>query len=316
MPAPPAINRAMTPVEWVQLVALSVLWGSSFFFVGVAIKELPPLTIVALRVALAAIALHLVIRLIGVRLPGSPKVWAAFAVMGLLNNVVPFTLIVWGQTQVASGVASILNATTPLFTALVAHAATPDEKLTAGRLVGIIAGFAGVAVMIGGAALGALDRGVLAQLAILGAAVSYALAGVFGRRFRALGVAPLATATGQVTTASLMLAPITLLVDRPWTLPVPSLATLAAVVGLALVSTALAYILYFRILATAGALNLLLVTFLIPVTAILLGVLVLGEALQSRHLAGMALIGAGLLAVDGRIFKVGPDLGPARDRHV
>lgn len=152
MPAPPAINRAMTPFEWAQLVALSVLWGGSFFFVGVAIKELPPLTIVVLRVALAAIALHLVIRLIGVRLPGSPKIWAAFVVMGLLNNVIPFTLIVWGQTQVASGVASILNATSPLFTALVAHAATPDEKLTAGRLVGVIVGFAGVAVMIGGSA--------------------------------------------------------------------------------------------------------------------------------------------------------------------
>jgi drug/metabolite transporter (DMT)-like permease len=164
-------------------------------------------------------------------------------------------------------------------------------------------GFAGVAVMIGGAALQALGGEILAQLAVLAAAVSYACAGVFGRRFHAMGVTPLATATGQLTASSVMLITLTLIIDKPWTLPAPSAHTTGAVVALALLSTALAYILYFRILATAGATNLLLVTFLIPVSAILLGVLVLGEVLRSNHLLGMAMIGLGLATIDGRPWR-------------
>ena len=299
----PAVNRAMTPLEWTLLLTLSLLWGGSFFFVGVAVKELPPLTIVVLRVGLAALALHAVTRIMRLGVPATRDAWSAFFAMGLLNNVIPFGLIVWGQTHIASGVAAILSATTPLFTAVVAHLLTADEKLTAGRLLGVVVGFVGVAFMIGGAALHALDHGVLAQIAILGAALSYAFAGVFGRRFRAMGIAPIASATGQVTASTILLAPAALLVDRPWMLPWPSAQALAAVAGLALVSTALAYVLFFRILATAGALNAALVTFLIPVSAALLGVLVLGETLQPRHLAGMALIWIGLAAVDGRPWR-------------
>jgi drug/metabolite transporter (DMT)-like permease len=317
MTAPSTLNRSMTLLEWTLLVILSLLWGGSFFFVGVAVKELPPLTIVALRVGIAALALHAVIRAIGVPLPATRRAWSAFFRMGLLNNALPFALIVWAQTHIASGVASILNATTPLFTAIVAHAATHDETLTAARLFGVITGFAGVAVMIGGAALRALDDGVVAQCAVLAAALSYALAVVFGRRFRAMGIAPLAAATGQVTASSILLIPIALLADSPWTLHSPSADATGAVAGLALLSTALAYVVYFRVLASAGALNLLLVTFLIPVSAILLGVLVLGEALQARHLAGMALIGVGLLAADGRLWRAlcgMPARGPAPAR--
>lgn len=303
MPAAVTVNRPMTSLEWSMLLALSVLWGGSFFFVGVAVKELPPLTIVVLRVALAALALRLMIWLLGMRLPREREIWTAFFGMGFLNNVVPFVLIVWGQTHIASGVASILNATTPLFTMIVAHLLTADDKLTGSRLVGVVVGFIGVAVMIGGAALQGLGVGVLAQFGILVAAISYAFAGVFGRRFQVMGVAPIVTATGQVTASSLMLIPLMLIVDQPWTLPFPSLHTLGALVGVALLSTALAYVLYFRILATAGAINLLLVTFLIPVSAILLGILVLGETLQLTHLLGMGLIGAGLAAIDGRPWK-------------
>jgi len=298
-----ATNRPMTAFEWGLLLTLSVLWGGSFFFVGVAVKELPPLTIVVLRVALAAFALLVILRLMGVKLPRDRRVWAAFFGMGLLNNVIPFTLIVWGQTHIASGVASILNATTPLFTVVVAHFLTADEKMTGGRIAGVLVGLAGVAVMVGGAALQTFGVNVIAQLAVLAAAISYAFAGVFGRRFKAMGVAPLATATGQVTASSLMLLPVMLVVDRPWTLTMPSIDAIAALVGLALLSTAVAYILYFRILATAGATNLLLVTFLIPVTAILLGIFVLGETLQAKHVVGMVLIGLGLAAIDGRPWR-------------
>jgi drug/metabolite transporter (DMT)-like permease len=285
-----------------MLLALSLVWGGSFFFVGVVVKELPPLTVVALRVGLAALALHLVLRVLRIRFPAEPRVWAAFLGMGLLNNAIPFTLIAWGQTHIASGLASILNATTPLFTVLVAHGLTRDERLTGGRFAGVMVGLAGVAVMIGGAALQSFGVGVLAQIAVLGAAVSYAFAGVFGRRFKTLGVPPLSVAAGQVTASSLMLLPVALLVDRPWTLAMPSAAAIAALIGLAFVSTAFAYILFFRLLSSAGATNVSLVTFLIPVSAVLLGIVFLGERLAPKHVLGMALIGLGLALIDGRVI--------------
>ena len=290
--------------EWVMLLILAVLWGGSFFFNGVAVRELPSFTLVWLRVAVAAATLLGVLRLLGQTLPGSGRVWAAFGAMGLLNNVLPFVLIVWGQHHIASGLASILNATTPLFTVLVAHLLTPDEKLTPLKAAGVGVGFVGAVAMIGPDALGGLGTGVLAQLACLAGALCYALAGIFGRRFKRMGVAPMATAAGQVCASAVVLLPIMLLVDRPWTLAPPGAATWGAVLGVGLLSTALAYVLYFRILAAAGATNLLLVTFLIPVSAILLGAIVLGEALLPRHFAGMALIGVGLAFIDGRLPRM------------
>ncbi|NQV82401.1 MAG: DMT family transporter [Rhodospirillales bacterium] len=293
----------MSPFEWGLLVALSLLWGGSFFFTGVAVKELPTFTIVVCRVSFAALTLWVVMKFIGQKMPTSRRVWGAFFVMGFINNVIPFSLIVWGQSHIASGVASILNATTPLFTVIVAHFLTSDEKMTGARLIGVFVGLVGVAFMIGVDALQLLGVNILAQIAILIASMSYAFAGVFGRRFQGLGISPMAAATGQVTASSLMLVPIMLAVDAPWTLPVPSLATIGALVGIATLSTALAYVLYFRILAAAGATNLLLVTFLIPVSAILLGVIVLGEVLEPKHFIGMALIGGGLAAIDGRPIR-------------
>jgi drug/metabolite transporter (DMT)-like permease len=296
-----AIQRTMAAREWSLLLALSVLWGGSFFFVGVAVLELPTFTIVALRVGLAALALLLVAHLSGLAMPAAREAWRAFLGMGLLNNVVPFCLIVWGQAHIASGLASILNATTPLFTVLVAHALTADEKMTASRVAGVAVGFAGVVLMVGPDALHGFGSDVLAQLACLGAALSNAFAGVYGRRFRRLGLAPLQTAAGQLTASSVMLIPVALLVDRPWALPMPGVATWAAMAALAIASTAVAYILYFRILARSGATNVLLVTFLVPGSAILLGALVLGERLDVRHFTGIALIGLGLAAIDGRL---------------
>jgi drug/metabolite transporter (DMT)-like permease len=293
--------QRMGAAEWTMLLALSVLWGGSFFFTGVAVRELPPFTIVAARVGIAALALWAALAALRTRAPRAPGLWAAFLGMGLLNNAVPFALFVWGQHHVASGLAAILNATTPLFTVFVAHLLTADERLTAGKAAGVVVGLVGVAVMLGADLLGGLGTGLLAQAACLAAALSYAFAGVFGRRFKRMGVPPLATAAGQVTASTLVMLPLALLVDRPWTLPVPGPETWAALLGIGLLSTALAYVLYFRILAAAGATNLLLVTFLIPVSAILLGALVLGERLQPKHFAGMALIGVGLAAIDGRL---------------
>lgn len=295
--------KEMGLVEWAMLGALSVLWGGSFLFNGILVKAWPPLTIVAARVVLAAIALWLVVRIMGIAVPKSREAWLAFFGMGLLNNVIPFSLIVWGQTHIASGLAAILNATTPLFAVVVAHVLTADEKLTANRAAGLLVGLAGVVVMVGPSALGHAGDDLAGELAVLAAALSYAFAGIFGRRFRTMGLPPLVPAAGQVTASSLMLLPVALIVDRPFSLPVPGLETWAALFGLAFLATALAYILFFRILQTAGATNLMLVTILIPVSAILLAALVLGERLEPRHFGGMALIGLGLLAIDGRLWR-------------
>jgi drug/metabolite transporter (DMT)-like permease len=292
--------KRMGHAEWGLLLLLSVLWGGSFFFQKVALAALPPFTVLLCRVGLAAAALGIVVRAAGYRLPRSLHDWAPFAVMAILNNVIPFSLILWGQTRIASGLAAILNACAPLFTAVLAHYLTRDERLTPRRAAGVLLGFSGVVLMLGPDALVGIGGHVLAQLAVLAAGVSYACAGIFGRRFAS--TPPLVTATGQVIAATVLILPVSLLVDRPWTLAPTGPRTWAAVVGLALVSTALAYVVYFRILATAGATNLLLVTLLMPVIALLLGTLVLGERLAPRHLGGMTLIAAGLAVIDGRVL--------------
>lgn len=298
-----ATNRPMTAREWGMLLTLSLVWGGSFFFNEIAVRQLPVFTVVVCRVGLAAVILLAVLRLTGQRLPRGGKVWAAFFGMGLLNNVIPFSLIVAGQQHVASGVASILNAATPLFGVIFAHLLTQDEKLTRGKLAGVIVGFLGVAVMIGPDAISGLGGNLAAQMMILAGAASYAFAGIFGRRFKAMGVSPMATATGQVIASSIILLPLVLVIDRPWTLPAPGWDAIAALIGVAAISTAFAYFLYFRIFASAGATNLLLVTFLIPISAILLGTAFLSEALLPRQIAGMALIGLGLSLIDGRLWR-------------
>jgi len=304
--ARPASGKALSmgATEWTMLLVLSGLWGGSFFFIGVAVKQLPTLTIVALRVTLAALVLWGVIVVSGRKVPRGARVWLAFLGMGLINNVIPFVLIVWGQQTIASGLASILNATTPLFTVLVAGLLLSDERLSLCKLIGVAIGFGGVSVMIGWDAFAGLGKDVLAEAAILGGALAYAFAGVYGRRFKRLGVDPIITATGQVSAAALLLVPAALLVDTPWTLPMPSPGTWGALIGLAVLSTALAYVLYFRILARAGATNVLLVTFLIPVSAILLGTLFLGERITWIEALGMALISLGLAVMDGRLWPL------------
>ena len=294
------MNQSMGVLQWMLLVLLSLLWGGSFFFIGVAVRELPPLSIVAGRVLLAAGVLWLVVLLTRQAFPWRGEVLRAFVVMGFLNNLLPFTLIVWGQTHIAGGLASILNATTPLFTVLIAHVATQDERLNLNKALGMLMGFLGVVVLMGWELLARGGDHVMAELAVICAALSYAVAGIYGRRFAAMGLAPITTATGQLTASALLLLPLALFWDRPWTLSVPTVPVWLALSALAILSTSLAYILYFRILKTAGATNLLLVTFLIPVSAVSLGVFFLDESLAAQHMVGMALIGAGLLILDGR----------------
>lgn len=289
--------------DWSLLIALSILWGGSFFFVRVALDGVPPLTLVLARVAIAAAVLLMLLRATGESLPRRRAVWLTLAVMALLNNVIPFSLIFWGQTAIPAGLAAILNATTPLFSVIVMHLFTDDDRATPGKAVGVALGFAGVVVLVGPAATGTLDTPLWALAACLAAALSYAVSGLWSRRIKPLGLTPTFTAFAQLSVTSLVMTPVVALVDRPWALPLPGRAPLAAVVALAVLSTALAYIIFFRILASAGPSNLLLVTFLIPVSAILLASLILGERLAWTHFAGMGLIGLGLAAIDGRVWR-------------
>jgi drug/metabolite transporter (DMT)-like permease len=295
-----AAGTPMHQRDWALLVLLSVLWGGSFFFTGVAVRELPPLTIVLARVAIAAVLLLPALWASGASLPGTPAGWTPFLVMGLLNNVIPFSLIVSGQTRIASGLASVLNATTPLFTVLV-MAAAGDEPLAARRVVGVVAGLAGV-IILRGEGLGFDGGQTLGMALCLGAALSYGFSGLWGRR-RLAGAPPLTSATCQLISSSVVMLALAGVAERPWLLPAPSLRAWLALLGTAALSTALAYVVFFQILVRSGASNVMLVTLLIPVTAILLGHFLLGEPLAVREIVGACVIGGALLIVDGRVLR-------------
>jgi drug/metabolite transporter (DMT)-like permease len=287
--------------DWSLLGVLAILWGGSFFFNGVALKELPPLTLVFLRVAIAATILLPLLWAYRIGLPRSFADWKPFAAVALFNNVLPFSLIVTGQTFVGSGLASILNATTPLFTVIV-MAAFGEERLSSRRLAGVTIGLVGVVILRGGLSLETSGQGV-GILLCLAAAFSYGLAALLARRNLA-NSPPLATAAFQLLASSLMMAVVAGIVERPWQLPMPGAITFLAVIGLAALSTALAYIVFFQILRRSGATNVMLVTLLIPVTAILLGYLVLGEVISSREITGALVIGSALLLIDGRVLNL------------
>lgn len=297
----PKINRPMSGFDWALIALLSLLWGGSFFFVGVAVREMPPFTIVCSRVVVAAFLLLLVVYWRGERLPRNPGLWGGFFIMGLMNNLIPFSLIVWGQSHIESGLASIINGTTPIFSVVLAHFCTKEERLTPQRLTGVLMGWLGVAVLVGVTALKGVGVHVAAQLAVLGAALSYACAALYGRRFKAHS--PLVVATGMLCGSAVTMVPLAMWVDQPWHLT-PGTTTLVALLGLAALSTSLAYLIYFKVLASAGPTNLLLVTFLIPVNAIGLGVAFLGEHLEWSAFLGMGMIFIGLAVLDGRWTKL------------
>ena len=301
--------------DWSLLAVLSVLWGGSFFFNGVVLKELPPLTVVLLRVALAAMILVPVLRAYQIRFPVGLSGWKPFFAIALLNNVLPFSLIVIGQTYIPSGLASILNATTPLFTVVV-MAAAGDEKLHARRVVGVVTGLIGVIILHGqnlafqsghGQDPGFQSGEGVGILLCLAAAFSYGLSALYARR-KLSNSPPLATATFQLLASALMMTIVAAVFERPWQLPMPGVTTWLAMIGLSALSTALAYIVFFQVLRRSGSTNVMLVTLLIPVTAILLGYLVLGESISLREIIGALVIGSALLLMDGRLLKLIPGL--------
>ncbi len=287
--------------DWSLLGVLSVLWGGSFFFNGVVLRELPPMTLVLLRVALAAILLLPLIKLYRIDFPRGVSGWKPFFAIGLLNNVLPFSLIVMGQTYIPSGLASILNATTPLFTVVV-MAVAGEESLQPRRIAGVVVGLIGVVVLHGEGIAGFETGQGIGILLCLAAAFSYGLSALVARRLLSNSPA-LATATFQLVASTAMMTVVAGVVDRPWQLPMPDTTTWLAVIGLAALSTAAAYIVFFQILRRSGATNVMLVTLLIPVTAILLGYLVLGERISPREIIGAVVIGSALLLIDGRVLN-------------
>lgn len=298
----PVIRTRMNRADWLILFALAIIWGGAFFFIHVAVHSLPPLTYVLLRLSIASGGLLVFLKFKGESLGLPRAVWKDMLILSLLNNVLPFILFGWSQQQIASGLASILNATTPIWGVVVAHLFTRDERMTPTRLTGVALGFGGVALMIG-PSLDNLGGAALPQLACVTASLSYALAAVYARRFRAMGLKPLSVTTGQLLTGALVMVPLAVIIDKPWTLAMPPLGAWAALVALALVCTAFAYVLYFRLIDRAGATNALLVTLLVPPTAILLGGLFLGEQLAVQDFFGLALIALGLSAIDGRLLN-------------
>ena len=309
------MRQTMNGGDWLRLGGLSVLWGGSFLFYRMLATELPPLTTVLSRVLIggAVLLALLAARAAPIRIPRAQ--FGRFFGIAVLNNVIPFTLFAWGESRVASGPAAILNAMTPMFSILVGALVWRSEALTRARVAGVLCGIAGVAVLVGPQAM--LGQDLLGQAACLLAAISYGFSVHYAKHIT--GVTPPNMALGQLTASSLMLLPLALLVDRPWALPAPRAAGLVAIVGLAVPCTGIAYLLFFDLLARAGANNTALVTLLVPVSALILGALVLGEPVAWNALGGMALIAVGLAAIDGRALRLltrpapAPPPPPARD---
>lgn len=292
----------MSTADWGIIMLLSLLWGGAFFLIELGLRGFPPNTLVFLRMAFAIPPMLLALWFLKEKLPNDRKSWQQLFALGAINAALPFILFFWGQTQIDSGLASVLNATTPLWGVVTAHFLTRDEKATPARIVGVLLGIAGIIVMVGPEALGGITGSVLAQLACLAATLSYAFAAIYGRTLSQSTMSPMVVATGQVITAAILMLPVAIVIDHPWTLPAPGWDAWAGAIGLAIPSTAIAYFFYFRLIDRAGASNAMLVAFIMPVVAIILGVVALGETVELKEMAGAVLIALGLLAIDGRLL--------------
>jgi drug/metabolite transporter (DMT)-like permease len=287
---------------WLLIGILAILWGGAFFLIEVGLRSFPPITLVFIRVGFAVPAMWLAMRIMGQRLPTDMRIWGLLTVVGAFNCALPFTLFFWGQQYLDSSYAAILNATTPLWGVITAHFMTSDEKATPSRITGVLVGLAGIIAMVGPDAMKGLSDNLLAQIACLISTVFYSLAAIFGRRLSQTSLTPMAVATGQTMTAALLMVPIMLVVDQPWTMAMPRLDATLAGLALALISTALAYFLYFRLIDRSGASNAQLVAFLMPILAVILGIAFLGESLNQGQIIGAMLIALGLVIIDGRLL--------------
>ena len=287
---------------WLLIGILAILWGGAFFLIEVGLRSYPPISLVFMRLALAAPPMWIAMRLMGERLPTTGRIWGLLTIVGALNCALPFALFFWGQQYLDSGYASILNATTPLWGVLTAHFLTRDEKATPARIIGVLTGMAGIIVMVGPEAMKGLSNNLLAQIACIVSTIFYSFAAIYGRRLSQTALTPMAVATGQTMAAAVLMVPIVLFVDQPWAMATPRLDATLAGITLALLSTALAYTLYFRLIDRAGASNAQLVAFLMPILAVILGIAFLGESLNQGQIIGAVLIAFGLVIIDGRLL--------------
>jgi len=292
----------MSGRDWGLIGILALLWGGSFTLIELGLTGFGPLTLVFLRIALAIPAMLVALHVLGLKLPADGKSWRQLTVLGFFSIGFPMALFFWAQTRIDSALASILNATVPLWGVIFAHYFAVDERATPLKLIGVLIGFGGIIVMIGADALAGVGQDVVVQLACLVATACFAGAAVYARKLGDV-MDPMTAATGQIVTAAMMLAPLALIVEQPWTAPAPSFVAVAATLGLAVVATSLAYLLFFRLIASAGASNAMLIALVIPPVAILLGVVILGERMTMEQAVGIALILAGLILIDGRLFR-------------
>jgi drug/metabolite transporter (DMT)-like permease len=288
--------------SWAMIGMMSLLWGSAFLLIEIGLRTIAPMTLVFLRMGIAAPFMLLALYMLQERLPTDRASWQQLIILGALNAAFPFILFFWGQQYLDSGYASILNATTPLWGVVVAHFLTDDEKATPARIAGVLLGLAGIIVMVGPEAMAGLTQNLLAQIACLVSTLFYGCAAIYGRKLGKSGMAPMVVATGQVITAALIMLPVMLWIDQPWQRPVPSTESLLAATGLAIPATAIAYLFYFKTIDRAGATNAMLVAFIMPVIAVMLGIAFLGEVLTGGQIVGASLIAAGLVAIDGRLL--------------
>ncbi|MEP3049163.1 MAG: DMT family transporter [Roseibium sp.] len=287
--------------QWILLFVLGVIWGGSFLFSKIAVAEIPPFVLVFFRVSSACAVLLMLLWWRGLLSKLTLRLVPAFLMMGLLNNAIPFSLLFLGQTVIGAGLASILNATTPIFTVFVSSVVFRQEKLFPNRFAGVVLGVLGVAVMLSGSLSGIVNDPIWAQLCCLGAAISYALAATFAKRFSALP--PVVSAAGQLSGSTLIVFPIALYTAAGWSMADTSLIAWMNVLALGILATALAYLIYFQILAEAGATNASLVTLLVPASAIFFGWLILDESLTAMQLGGFAILLVGLIVLDGRLLR-------------
>jgi drug/metabolite transporter (DMT)-like permease len=289
-------------IEWGMLGVCAMLWGSAYVFNAIAIKELPHLTITLLRLIIASVFLQIVMRVAGMTFPRGWSIWGAFFLMTMLSNVGPYLLVLRGQTGTTSGLAAVLTATTPLFTILLAHIFTHDERITPNKIAGVVVGIAGVGIVMGPDAWDGATVSFLAKLALVAASLLYAIGGIYARRFRDLP--PLVITTSIMTAGAVLSLPLSLYFDEPWTLPQPSTEVALAVLATGIFGSALAGIAYFRVFTVSGATNAMLVTLLLPITPIIGGALYLGEVLKAREMAGSLVIMLALVIIDGRLFRL------------
>jgi drug/metabolite transporter (DMT)-like permease len=296
-------SKSFSGTDWALMLTLAMLWGGAFFFIAKILEEVPPYTMVLLRLAFATPPLFVVLYMNGQNFRLPTKVYGYFLILGAMNVAFPFILFAWAQLKISSGLASVLNATTPLWGVLVAHLLTRDDKATPMRILGVVLGFAGVATMMGAGLETASSVTILAQLACVVATLCYALSSIFAAKLYNEGVSTLQLATGQTLAGAIFMLPVVLATETPWANPVPSLSVLGYMIALSLLSTTLAYILYFKLLSRVGAANSLAITFLIPVVAIALGAIFLGETMTLAQFSGIGLIALGLVVLDGRLVR-------------